>query len=128
MRFNKSKCRVLHLGRNNCMYQYRLGADLLERSSVWKHMGMLVNNRLALSQQCALVAKKANVIRGCITKSMIGRSREVILPIYCALVRPHVEYCIQLCVPQYKKTWICWNEFRREPQRLSGAETALQCR
>ena len=39
MRFNKSKCRVLHLGRNNCMYQYRLWDDLLERSSVEKDPG-----------------------------------------------------------------------------------------
>jgi len=56
MRFNKSKCRVLHLGRNNCMHQYRVGDDLLERSSEEKDLRVLVNNRLAMSQQCALVA------------------------------------------------------------------------
>ena len=36
MRFKKSKCRILHLGRNSCMHEYRLGADLLKRSSVEK--------------------------------------------------------------------------------------------
>ena len=56
MRFNKSMFRVLHLGRNNCMHQYRLGDDLLERSSEEKDLRVLVNNRLAMSQQCALVA------------------------------------------------------------------------
>ena len=42
MRFNKDKCRILHLGRNNHMHQHRLGVDLLERSSAKK------NNRLAM--------------------------------------------------------------------------------
>ena len=80
MKFKNSKCRVLHLGRNKPMPQYRLGTDLLERSSAEKDLGVLVDNRLTMSQQCALVAKKAHGIVGCIKKSMASRSREVILP------------------------------------------------
>ena len=57
MTFNKSKCRVLHLGRNNPIHQHRLGADLL---------GVLVDSRLIMRQHCALAAKKANSILGCI--------------------------------------------------------------
>ena len=60
------------------MHQYRLGDDLLERSSEEKDLGVLVNNRLAMSQQCALVANKANGILECIRKSMANRLREVI--------------------------------------------------
>ena len=89
-RFNKDKCGVLHLGRNNRMHQYKVGDDLLERNSA-EDLSVLVDNRLAMSQQCVPVAKKANGILGCIKKSMASRLREMILPLYSAQVRPHLH-------------------------------------
>ena len=44
MSFKKSKYRVLSLGRNNHMHQYRLGAELLKRSSMQKDLGILMAN------------------------------------------------------------------------------------
>ncbi|KFV99681.1 hypothetical protein N326_07676, partial [Eurypyga helias] len=103
VQFNKGKCKVLHLGKNSSMDQYRLGSVLLEGSSGEKDLGVLVDKRITMGQQCVLMAKKANGILGCIKKSMASRSREIILLLYSVLVRPHLEYCVQFWAPQLKK-------------------------
>ena len=95
MKFNKAKCKVLHLGKVNRKHKYRLGREWLQSSPGQKDLGMLVDERLNMSQQCVLASQKASCILGCIKRIVISRSREVILPLYSALVRPHLEYCIQ---------------------------------
>ena len=82
---------------------YRLWDEKLKSSLVERDLGFLVNGKLNMSQQCALAAKGANHILRCIQHSIARQLREVIVPLYSELVRPHHEYCVQFWVPQYKK-------------------------
>ncbi|PKU34839.1 hypothetical protein llap_14859 [Limosa lapponica baueri] len=83
--------------------QHRLGSSRLGSSSVERNLGVLVDNKLNLSEQCAAVAKKSNRMLGCINKGITSRDKEVISPLYSALVRPHLEYCVQFWSLLYKK-------------------------
>ncbi|GAB0176495.1 cAMP-dependent protein kinase inhibitor alpha [Grus japonensis] len=102
MKFHKAKGKVLHMRWGNPKHNYRLGSgEWIESSHEEKDLGVLIDEKLNKNWRCALAAQKANRILGCIKRSVTSRSREGILPFYSALVRPHLEDCIQLWGPQH---------------------------
>ena len=77
----KSKCWILYLGWSKARHKYKWGEEWLERSPEERDLGVLIDSRLKTSQQCALAAKRANRILGCIKHSIPSPSKKVIIPL-----------------------------------------------
>ncbi|GAB0205899.1 muscle, skeletal receptor tyrosine-protein kinase [Grus japonensis] len=120
MKFNKAKCKVVHMGRHNPKHDYRLGKEWTESSREEKDLGVLIDEKLNMSRQCALAAQKASCVLGCIKRGVTSRSREVILPLYSALVRPHLGYCVQLWGPQYRRDIELLEQVQRRATKMIG--------
>jgi len=119
MRFNKAKCKVLHVGWGNPWYQCRLGDEGIESSPAEKDLEVLVDEKLEVSQKYVLTTQKASRILGYIKTSLASRLRQVILPLYSALLRPHLESCVQLWSSRHSKNVELLEQVQRRATKVT---------
>ena len=80
-----------------------MGDTWLTNTTSKKDLGIVVDHKLNMSQQCDVAAKRANAILGYINRSITSKSCKVLVPLCLALVWPHLEYCVQFWAPHFKK-------------------------
>jgi len=95
MQFNKDKCVVMHIGRKNNKFEYKLGDTVLTKSVQERDLGIIVDNRLKFSEQCNVAIKNANSTLAIIRRNIKNKNKNIITRLYKGLVRPKLEFCIQ---------------------------------
>ena len=93
MNFNQGKCHVLHLGRRNNRYTYTMGGNELVTSEAEKDLGVMIQQSLKPSLQCARAAKRANSVMGQLLRGVGYRDKKHYVDLYKTYVRPQMEYC-----------------------------------
>ena len=100
MEFNVDKCSVIHFGFNSTNgFDLTLGGRLFEVHESGKDLGGMIQSNLKVDKQCCKAAKKANRKLGMIKRGFKNKSKEIMLPQYKSMVRPHLDYCIRAWRP-----------------------------
>ncbi|KAF7246536.1 SLIT-ROBO Rho GTPase-activating protein 1 [Varanus komodoensis] len=114
----ESQVKVLHLGKRNQMHCSKMGNTWLNKTSSEKDFGIVVDRKLNMNQQFDVAAKSTALIE----RSILNH--EVLVPLYSALVRPHLEYYAQTWTPHFKKDADKLERVQRRVTRMiQGLET-----
>ena len=128
------KCKCIHIGHGNMDEEYKMGDSLLDRTTEEKDLGVTFSADMKVSEQCGIAASKENQILGLIRRTIMYKEKQLIVPLYEAIVRPHLEYCIQVWRSYRKKDIDDLERIKRratkmipELRDLSYESRLLQC-
>ena len=99
LKFNVDKCKVLHCGRSNVKYKYKLNSGDLEVITEERDLGVIFNESFNFNNFILAMISKANQKTGWVLRNILSRHAYVIINVYKTLIRPHIEYCTQAWAP-----------------------------
>ena len=134
MLFNFGKCKCIHIGHGNMDEEYKMGDAVLDRTTQEKDLGVTFCADMKVSEQRRIAASKGNQILGLNRRTITYKEKQLIVPLYKAIVRVHLEYCIQAWRPYRKKDIDKLERLQRratkiipEMRNLSYESRLLQC-
>ena len=123
MEFNPDKCEVVHFGRSNACRNYTVNARTLKSIDRQRDLSVHVHRSLKVAMQVDKIVKKAYSMLAFIGQDIEYKNWQVMLQLYRALVRPHLEYCVQFWLPHYQKDV---DDLERVQQRFTRVVPGLE--
>ncbi|CAM5143004.1 unnamed protein product [Natator depressus] len=118
MKFNVDECKVMHTGKNDPHYTYNMMGANLATTNQERELGVIVDSSLKMSTQCTAAVKKVNRMLGIIEKGIENTMENILLPLYKSIVRPHLEYCVQMWSPHLKKDILALEKVQRRATKM----------
>ena len=118
MKFNVSKCKVVHYGKGSVGFQYRMAGQAVEEAESEKDLGIIFTSDMKVAAQCREAYVKANRILGLISKTVKFRNPNILLNLYKSMVRPHLEYCSVVWSPYFSKDRVLLEKVQHRFTRL----------
>ena len=118
IRFNASKCKCIHLGKRNPKHSYSMGSTYIEETRHEKDLGVTFDDELSFSEHIALKVKKANQALGMIRRTFTCMDRDIFIPLFKTLVRPHLEYASVIWSPKFKKDNLAIENVQRRATKM----------
>ena len=117
MLFNFGKCKCLRTGPGNTSMNYEMEGTILSKTVMEKDLGVTMNSNMKVSEQCRIAASKGNQVLGMIRRN--NKDNSLIVPLYYkAIVRPHLENCIQAWSPYLRKDIDMLEKIQRRATKL----------
>ena len=97
---------------------YEMGGTILSKTVKEKYLGVSMNANMKVSEQCRIAASKGNQVLGKIRRNITYKEKSLIVPLYKAIVRSHLEYCVQAWSPYHRKHIDMLDKIQRRTTKL----------
>ena len=102
MSFNADKCSVMHIRHNNMQSNYNMSSQQLPTADQQWDRGIIITKDLKCQQQTEKSCKMAHRVLWFISGNIRYKNKELILPLYKSLDRPHLEHAVQFWSPHLR--------------------------